>query len=385
MRKKKEKAKTALAVPQTAPRTDFAWAAADNSFEGEQPQARLYYALRENVPVLDAAISKLVRLTGGFTIICRDIRAQRELDRFSRMVPVSGNQVGLTQFIAAFFDQLLTCGTAIGEIVTDDADEAAALYIPPLSSISLRRAKNELNVEILRREANGKFQSPREPELLLLSVLNPVPGELYGRSLLKGLPFVSGILMQIFRTIGTNWERLGNLRFAVSYKPQNDTLDRALAKERAEQIAQQWGEAMRGGTVKDFVSVGDVQIRVIGAENQILDSDVPVRQILEQIVAKTGLPPFLLGFSWSSTERMSAQQADILTSELEAYRRILTPVIERICHTVLARRGMDCALEVEWDDITLQDQVEIARAALYEAQANKVRNQALGERMQGEN
>ena len=44
-----------------------------------------------------------------------------------------------------------------------------------------------------------------------------------------------------------------------------------------------------------------------------------------------GIPPFLLGLTWSSTERMSSQQADILTSELEAYRRLLNPVIEKIC------------------------------------------------------
>lgn len=60
-----------------------------------------------------------------------------------------------------------------------------------------------------------------------------------------------------------------------------------------------------------------------------MDSDIPVRQLLEQIVAKLGLPPFLLGLSWSSTERMSSQQADILTSELEAYRRLLNPMLEQ--------------------------------------------------------
>lgn len=62
----------------------------------------------------------------------------------------------------------------------------------------------------------------------------------------------------------------------------------------------------RNGSVRDFVSVGDVSIKAIGADNQILDSETPVRQILEQLVAKTGLPPFMLGLSWSSTERMSA-------------------------------------------------------------------------------
>ena len=89
-------------------------------------------------------------------------------------------------------------------------------------------------------------------------------------------------------------------------------------------IAREWSDAMSAaeqGQIKDFIAVGDVDIRVIGADNQVIDSEVPVRQLLEQIVAKLSLPPFMLGLSWSTTERMSAQQADILTSELDYYRR----------------------------------------------------------------
>ena len=63
--------------------------------------------------------------------------------------------------------------------------------------------------------------------------------------------------------------------------------------------------AMRCGEVRDFVAVGDVDIKVIGADNQIIDTEIPVRQLLEQIVAKLSVPPFLLGLTWSSTERMS--------------------------------------------------------------------------------
>ena len=49
---------------------------------------------------------------------------------------------------------------------------------------------------------------------------------------------------------------------------------------------------MKSGSVKDFVAVGDVDIKVIGADNQIPDSEIPVREMLEQIVAKLGIPPF---------------------------------------------------------------------------------------------
>jgi hypothetical protein len=127
-----------------------------------------------------------------------------------------------------------------------------------------------------------------------------------------------------------------------------------------------------GAGVSDFVAVGDVSIRVIGADNQILDSEIPVRQLLEQIVAKLGVPPFLLGLSWSSTERMSSQQADILTSELESYRRLLEPVIEKICRMWLLLNGYSERMEIIWEDISLQDTVDLAGARLKNAQAAKL-------------
>ncbi|MEG2720429.1 MAG: serine/threonine protein phosphatase, partial [Oscillospiraceae bacterium] len=113
-------------------------------------------------------------------------------------------------------------------------------------------------------------------------------------------------------------------------------------------------------------------IKVIGADNQILDSQIPVRQMLEQIIAKMSLPPFMLGLSWSTTERMSTQQADVLTTELWHYRRILSPIIEKICATHLRAFGYTGRLNIVWDDITLQDEVDEARARLYDAQARKI-------------
>lgn len=113
-------------------------------------------------------------------------------------------------------------------------------------------------------------------------------------------------------------------------------------------------------------------MRVIGSDGQILDSEIPVRQILEQLVARTGLPPFLLGLSWASTERMSRQQADMLTSELWSIRHTLEPALERICELWLRLNGYGCTPKIVWDDISLQDLVEEAQAELYRAQAKQL-------------
>lgn len=336
------------------------------------PQIKLYYTLREAVPIIDAAIFKTVRLVGGFTVKCADAESQKALDRFLADVPVGGNRRGIYAFTESYLEQLLTCGTALGEIVTDIEGKPAALFNSPLEHIEFRRAANGFDIDIFIHTGNGS-QKVRRPDLCLVSVLNPDPGALTGNSMLKGLPFVSDILLKIFESTGINWERAGNIRFAVTYNPKNDITDRSYARERATQIAEQWAQAMKpGAEINDFVAVGDVQIKVIGADSPMPDSEIPVRQMLEQIVAKTGLPPFMLGLSWSSTERMSSQQADALTSELESYRRILTPVIRKICSSYLSGEGKMPEVEIIWDDITLQDEVELGKAALYRAQANKI-------------
>ena len=363
------KKKVCVTAPQTTVSNPF-----DNIcsyYPSMISQPELYRHLREAVPIIDTAIYKLVRLTGGFSVKSKNGNNNKELESFVNSINVNGTGMGLQHFIDIYFEQLLTYGTSLGEIVTD-GNGIHSLYNVPIRNICLKRNPKMFNEILVCNPdiTNGtpiKFQ-----DLAVFSTLNPDAGQIMGNSILKGLPFVSSILLKIYNSIGQNWERAGNIRYAVTYNPGNDMLDRAYAKERATQIATEWANAMNGSSVKDFVAVGDVQIKVIGADNQILDSEIPVKQLLEQIVAKLSIPPFMLGLSWSTTERMSSQQADALTTELCAYRRILTPVIQKICNMYLRFCGNSSGVNVIWDDITLQDSVEQAKAELYKAQARSL-------------
>lgn len=370
-----EESNPALAV-QTCSSSGFGLFSHQESYLPQSSgELRLYRALREGVPIIDAAISKLLRLIGDFQIKCSDAAAERALEDFLREVPVNYGEHGIQSFLTAYFSQLLTYGNAVGEVVLNGAGKIGALYNAALDDVEFK-AVSPLKMQICRRE-QGQSVPVAYPELVLTTALNPEPGSLKGTSLLHGLPFVSSILLQIYQTIGLNWERAGNVRFAVTYRPSGDG-DRAMAKERARQIAAEWSKTMTRGSISDFVTVGDVNIRAIGADNQILDSDIPVRQLLEQIVAKLGLPPFLLGLSWSSTERMSSQQADILTSELEAYRRLLNPVLEQICSIWLRLNGFTTKFYVDWENITMQDETESANARLLNARAAEIEERLKG-------
>ena len=181
-----------------------------------KPEFGLYDSVREGIPIVDAALSKLVSLSGGLKVTCADERAQEGLEDFLSRVPVGDCMNGIEAFIAQYLDGLLMYGTAVAEIVPSaDFDTVAALYCCPLQSIELLRKKRAAE-STLRRSAAPNSKKVKYPELFTVSVLGPKAGELCGNSLLRSLPFVAGVLTKIYETEKVNFERMGNLRFAVT-------------------------------------------------------------------------------------------------------------------------------------------------------------------------
>ena len=344
----------------------------------------LYRAIREGVPIEDAAIWKLTRLCGGFCVRCRDSRGQKGLEEFFRTVDTGWGQRGVQSFLDRYLDDLFTCGHALGEIVLDRSGrDIAALLCADPEQVEVKVGESPLDFRLCRTGLGENRELPWQ-QLLLFTPFQPTSDAPCGVSLLRSMPFLTGILLKIFQATGQNWERAGNLRFAVVCKPGEG--EEAFAQERCRLLAEEWSEAMqagRAGNVRDFVAVGDVDIKVIGADSQVLDSQVPVRQILEQLVSRTGIPPFMLGLSWSSTERMSTQQADLLTSEITAIRRSVEPALCRVAELWLKLHGYEPKAEILWEDINLQDLTEEARAELYRAQAERLNQETAQNKTQG--
>ncbi len=341
-----------------------------------RPEFSLYYSIREAIPVVDAAILKLIRLTGGVQILCEDKTIEKALNDFLNNVAVGWNQRGIQSFLDSYLDCLLTCGRAVGEIVlTRNGRDIAAVLCGNVEHIEVKEQDSPLDLLLAQRLPDGHTEPFQRQDLILFTPYHPNPQNPYGVSLLHSMPFLSSVLLKIYQTLGANWERAGNVRFAVTYKPGEEGLDGRRLQERSKQLAERWSQAMQStrlGAVRDFVAVGDVDIKVIGGECELPDCQAPVRLIVEQLITQTGIPPFLLGLNWSSTERMSSQQADIMTSELTALRRTLTPVLERICKLWLRLHGWDAPFTVEWEEINLQDQVEEAKSLLYRQQAERL-------------
>lgn len=368
-RNKKENKTDALVYPAPSSSSNHPFQTLYDYSPLTRTEIELYSSLREAVPIIDAAIEKTVRLIGNFEVRAEDANATASLNDFLSSVYCSGGAYGIYPFITTYLNELLTYGQAVGEIVlSGDNSTVSALYNASLKDVTIKANGSPLNLKVVLNDSS--LAEPVCQNLIIPTLLNPEPGTVRGTSIMRGLPYVSGILLKIFNSVGTNWERVGNVRFAVTYRP--DSSSPTVTKKQAQQIADEWSAAMRSSEVCDFVSVGDVNVKVIGADNQILDCDVPVKHLLEQILSKLGIPPFMLGISWSTSERMSSQQSDILTSELEHYRTLLTPVIVKICKTFLRLNGFNDKVKVRWDLINLQDEVELSQARLNNAQAAQI-------------
>ena len=292
------------AVLQLARSRDSDWAAS------ALPQARrrLCREIRRKVPVADAALDKIVRLTGEFIVQSDDALVEEELRRFCREIAIGAGRQGLRGFLEQYLNSLLTDGTAVAEMIpAADGSGLGAVLLCPAESLAVRRAENGVGLRFYAARDGLPGEEVRWPELILYTPLDPDAGEVWGHSVLEGLEAVSRVWEQILRSTAQNFERAGSLRYAVTYRPGEG--ERINPREVAETMAREWRAAMDGssGSVSDFVAVGNVEIRVIGADSPILDTEVPVRQLLEQIIAKLGVPPFLLGLHWSTTERMSKQ------------------------------------------------------------------------------
>lgn len=80
-------------------------------------ELRLYQAVREAVPVVDAAVCKLIRLSGGVQVFCEDAEMDGKMQQFLERVPVGRGQFGINAFLEQYLDSLLVYGGAVGEMV----------------------------------------------------------------------------------------------------------------------------------------------------------------------------------------------------------------------------------------------------------------------------
>ena len=125
-----------------------------------QGEMELYRSIREAVPIVDAALRKLVRLAGGVKVSCRESAAQEGLDWFLQHVNTGRGQRGIQSFLDGYLDSMLTFGRAVGEIVPDRRGrEIAAVLCGNPADVEIREGESPLEFTLWGRVGTGSSGS----------------------------------------------------------------------------------------------------------------------------------------------------------------------------------------------------------------------------------
>ena len=338
-----------------------------SSFNSYQPLTRnigVLRNLREAIPLLNAGLNIRKLLMGTFTVDTFGNKALLEsFEYFNNKIRVNWTSQGFSSWWGDMFGSADETGMGVGEIVL--AENLKDIYhLKNCKTEDFAYVKDEVTggyVLGVRENLTNKIKILERPELVPVVTLDTRDGDPYGVPVLWGLPFVG----QVFLRIEKAWEnaawRWAEPSMAVIVTGGEDQKGETGAKTTnaiAMSIAGQIKEVMQkkriGQTGDIFGGVpygGKVDIKLLGGGDTIDVMEIPSKTMAEQLIAVTGIPPHLLGLSWSTTERMSSEQNDILVSRVNKYRERITPILEKVYDTWLLVTGNGAAkYKIVWDE-----------------------------------
>lgn len=345
------------------------------------PQAqnlRLYEQLAETIPLLNAALTRIVHLVGA-PCVEAEPEVKADIDLWMRNVSVNRIQTGLSNWFMTWLRADLLYGRTHSEIILPaNRKDIYALQQLHTRSIDLRPAPDLYSLQLVQNQIYGTNLQPLNPKVILTAAHDVDNDSPQGNSLFFGLPFVAEIVTSMAKDLRGTWERFGNPSYHIRYLPPDTLADPhgTIQSRLMATMMSRWNALQRAraeGNVGDFGTAGDVEVRVIGAAGEQLEFATPWRTLLEQIVAKTGLPPMMLGLQWQAGERIGAVQAGLVSAMIDAIRGSVCGEIEYLIRLRQQLVGRSDQFKLTWRDITLIEAIETARADLMTAQADSVK------------
>jgi hypothetical protein len=341
-------------------------------------EAEFYEFLREAIPVIDAAICRLVALDGHVVVKGKNAKLVAEIQEWMDTVKVNDIQSGLQAFHQNFTNEAFEQGFSIGEFVTDKKrTDIVELRVADSKSIKFSR-KPTGGLGIYQKADGDREERELAQDNLVYFSINNENQNPYGTPLMRSCEFVAQTLVTIQNATKNVWERFGDPSFSIIYKTsKKDGADLEARRQKIEEEFTTAIRAKRDGKSADFIraidSNSEIKIEIIGHDGQVMEMEIPARHMLEQIIAKTGLPPWMLGMHWSTSERLSNAELAILLADIGTRQAAKMPLFKKLVTTMLQLRGRtwkDGDWELDWGKVNLHDVVQQAQARFLNAQAD---------------
>lgn len=326
------------------------------------------------IPLIKRSTAILSGFAGGPEFLCPNQSATDELNEWATTVAYGYVGTGVLPWLADQRRQGLIYGYAIGESeVAVNRREVTRLWSYRSPSCDFR-PKPDGSFDVVQSQP-GLGLVALDPLKVTHTTYDSQGSDPRGESLYQAIPTCAQIWLDAAYAYRQTWRRSGTPKYHINWEPTvewNDPTGKA-SGEVLDDLESAWNEGMRSvvvdGKVQDYFSSGKVTVTTIGADGEAMDIQIAKRNLVEEVVVATGIPPWMLGYSWSTTERLSAQQADTLIAWINVIRRADESSLRRVIDLRQRLTGRVVPYEIVWPEITLQDAREIAEAKRNEAQA----------------
>lgn len=382
------KATDPKAAPQQRPmvgtlsgRPSYASIAGVNATIGREASFELLAQFYDNLAVLPRTTAILSGFVGLPEIAVKGNNlATDELRQWAQSVPLGYAGQGLDAWKQDLLAQALLFGFSVGEVQASAArDELERLWTYDSRSIGFET--DAAGAVSIYQHGGFAVKKLLNPETTFHLAHLPRGCNPNGRSLFLSIPLVAQAWIDVMHAHRQTWLRNGIPIYWFNWTAPEGFNDPDGAKGGAisAAIEDAWNECMRSqvvdGRAKDIFTAGggDTKLQIVGADGAVMDVAISSKTLMEQVVAATGIPPFMFGLQWSTTERMSKTQAETLTGTIDALRCLLEPSLRRVLQMRQQLRGVRGEIVLKWKDVSLAEEKDTAQAAAADAQAMATR------------
>lgn len=316
----------------------------------------LYRFLRNSVPALNAAVWTWVRLAAAelrYEILDsdgRELNSTYVRDTVASLLRrLHDNRYqrfgGTESVLVEFFNTLFTTGSLCGELLLDESrGEVDRFYFIDPATIAFELGRDgewgiyqEFDCDRIDLQRPSTYYFGLDAD-----TTNP-----WGKSLLTAVPFVARVEQALLSDMHKSMHNAGYHRIHVRITPP----EMAPGEDRDSYVAR--ANAYFDDTVsmmKDFepednpVTWDDVNIEYIGPASKISSSSswyLNHKAVIEEICAGTHLAPFMIGYSYGSTQTWAEFNFELMQRQLRTFQSAAIRFLDWIVSVEFALKGID--------------------------------------------
>jgi len=357
----------------------------DSIYTLTKAKAKLYRFMRDTIPDIDAGIWAWTRIcdtkrkliiNGG-----TDIQKAKALE----IVNMLDERLYEHDFVKASgfdllsgraFMDMFTTGSSAGEVWIGNGGRQVNkfLTVPP-ESIRFKR-KNRVEVEAYQYWESSNKLAKLNKNTFIYMPLNLESAELYGKSMLTSIPFVSLIQNQLMRDMSAAMHNAGYTKYHYSMTPPPKLAGES-KDAYTQRISSQFNEFIMQMTKlnpEDNIATYDnIDVKVPsgsggGGGSAVVWYD-SYKAVEEQIISGLKLAPFMIGRNYDTTGEFGTAQYDLILRNATAVQRIVGNMLAWLANLELAMKGSPCRVQIEYDNTRTV-------GALLESQAELMRTKA---------